>query len=169
MADKLIDGIKTFMANFAKQISLNVLLFTITFVSALAYWRLRNEIALYIGFGCLVFLVTSLLVKYVPKLYARTKEKKFYKRFQKPRFQKKMLSKLNSFELDIIRELYEEYPELLMYDANSTPIANLNEYSMIRGTGLLIPDVGTFQQYYTLQPWVKQALDKNKEFLEKES
>jgi len=169
MADKWIEGLKTFMETFAKQVSLNVLLFTVSSVSALIYIRSKSEIALYVGFGCLIFLITSLMVKYIPKLYARTKEKKFYKRFYKPRFQKKMLSKLDSDELDIIRELYETYPEQQSYDAYSTPIAVLIEYAMIRGEGRLIQEGYILTQRYTLQPWVKQALDKNKEFLEKES
>jgi len=170
MADKLIEGLKAFVEAFAKQVSLNVLLFTAASVSTLIYMRSKCEIALYIGFGCLVFLITSLLVRYVPKAYSSRMEKKLYKKLRKPRFQRKMLSKLDSYELEILLELYEEYPEPQIYDVDSPVIVALSSRMMVHGSNQLIPlDVGRFHRYYTLQPWVKQALDNNKEFLEKET
>ena len=163
MNDRLMETLKIFINTFVNRVSLNVLSFTIVPLSALIYMRSKNEIAFYIGFSCLIFLVTNLLVRYIPKIYSRIKKKKLYKKFHSPSFQKKIFSKLDSYELDIIRELYEKYPDSLMYDINSSPIIALSDYLLIKGAGVLLPDVGTFTQYYTLQPWVKKALDNNKE------
>lgn len=65
--DKVLDGFKTVLENFAKQTSLNILLFTGVITSGFMYWRTSNDVALYVAFGCLIFLIMNLLVKYIPK------------------------------------------------------------------------------------------------------
>ena len=103
--DKVLDGFKTVLENFAKQTSLNILLFTGVITSGFMYWRTSNDVALYVAFGCLIFLIMNLLVKYIPKWNEKRQEKRFTKRLNNPKLQKKFLSNLYEYDLEVLQDL----------------------------------------------------------------
>lgn len=162
---KVIDCIKSLFENFAKQTSLNALLLTGLVVAGVIYWRVSNDIFLYVAFGCFVFLVVNSFIKYAPKWHRKWQIKRFMKKISNPKIQKRLLSKLDAYDLDVLRCLYECYPDMCRYNAESPVISKLQNLDMLVASNLLLLDRGTFDRLFTLQPWVKRIMDNNKEFI----
>ena len=80
--------------------------------------------------------------------------------------------RLDEYELQIISELYYVYPDTLPFDVASASIMQLSENGMIIKAPYMTPtdmlsNNGKMNWNYTLQPFMKKALDNNPKFLKK--
>ena len=170
--NKFVDTLKSIIENFAKQTTLNVLAFTGSFITSVIYITMHSMTALYADIGFIVFLITNLSVKYIPILHEKYIDKKHMKLIITQKGQEKILSGLDEYELQIISELYYVYPDTLPFDVASASIMQLSENGMIIKAPYMTPtdmlsNNGKMNWNYTLQPFMKKALDNNPKFLKK--
>lgn len=167
--DKFVEGLKSLVENFSKQTSLNVLAFAGAITAIFIYYRSGSDKGLYAAFGCLVFLCVNLLVSYVPKARQKLIKWRFKQKINNPEWQKQFLANLDSYELDVLQDLYESYPKSNMYDADSPVIIKLHDKGMLRiSSQAALSRYGVVSAHCYLQPWVKKAMENNKEFIRKE-
>ena len=99
----------------------------------------------------------NLLVKYIPRWNEKRQEKHFTKRLNNPKLQKKFLSNLDEYDLEILQDLYSVYPDMMGYNAQSPVILKLQQMGVLIASNQLLPDVGTFNRMFALQPLVKKG------------
>ncbi len=146
---------------------INVIMFACSVTAFIAFGRSGSDALLYIGIFSCAFLVANLLRMLLPKWREAIKKKKEAKeeKFIKKQlltddFQEKAISQLDKYERSILLEIYDAYPEPVEYDSNMTPIIHLEEMCMIRG-GTYLSLLGTNEmRKYSLQPWIKNAIEK---------
>lgn len=161
MIEKILAGLKELLNNFAKQVSLEALLITGSLLFAFIYYTNCNIQMFYVSLGCFILLIVNSLIKVTPKFYEKFKEKQFLKKIGNVEEQRKLFTNLDEYDIEVLSELYETYPNLLEYSASSPVILKLKGIGALILSKQRIPTYGDFNVYVALQPWMKNAIEKN--------
>lgn len=162
--NKLIELIKPFIEIFAKQISLNVLVITCGVTAGIIYYHSNNKNALYTMVGTSVFFCANEFMKKWKENHSI--ERKFSKMLKKRKYRDRIIKQLDVYDKKLLSELYNAYPNKKEYDIKYPPILKLNGMCMLIQGDFYIPDgLGTLNNHYTLQPWIKNLIDTDPSIL----
>lgn len=149
------------------KVPLNSCVVTILCVSLVYYLKTKSEWGFYVFVGSLILLLTINFKTCGEIIKNKYFERKIKKYTTNKRMQRKILKKISKEELSIIQQLYEYYPNPLSYDIYLPPISLLLSKGMIYRSNAISMCGKTLVSNVYLQPWVKNALDNNQEFLTK--
>ena len=159
--ESFIDKCKSIIEIFAKQTSLNILVFSGAITCLIAFYFPQNKPILYICVGLWTFLITNLAVKYIPIIREKFQITKL---LNDPQFQRKALIKLDDSSLELLWHLYFIYPESAEYDSTWASVNHVIAKKMVISSNQY--DF-SLDRPLSLQPWVYKAITKNKDIFSK--
>lgn len=111
-------------------------------------------------------LIISAIIWLIPK-FRRAKYRRVAEKCEGNRgYQRKVLEKCTKEELEILKLLYNRYPTAANYRVDNDSIMRLYDKGFLVASPLIVLRSNQFQRMYTLQEWVKEALDGNQDVLE---
>lgn len=120
---------------------------------------------------------SMIIVDIIDKNYKSWRETYLNKKLQKtladPKHQQQFFDNCSDEEMKILTRLYREYPNGYSLPSENMAVGKLKtQMAIIRVGSLGVPDYDDYGNLrtmfpYTLQPWVKEWLDKNKKRLKK--
>lgn len=120
---------------------------------------------------------SMIIVDIIDKNYKSWHESYLNKKLQKtladPKHQQQFFDNCSDEEMKILTRLYREYPNGYSLSSENMAVGKLKtQMAIIRVGSLGVPDYDDYGNLrtmfpYTLQPWVKEWLDKNKKRLKK--
>ena len=120
---------------------------------------------------------SMIIVDIIDKNYKSWHESHLNKKLQKtladPKHQQQFFDNCSDEEMKILTRLYREYPNSYSLPSENIAVGKLKtQMAIIRVGSLGVPDYDDYGNLrtmfpYTLQPWVKEWLDKNKKRLKK--
>lgn len=121
--------------------------------------------------------VSMIIVDIIDKNYKSWHESHRNKKLQKtladPKYQQQFFDNCSDEEMKILTRLYREYPNGYPLPSENMAVGQLKtQMAIVRVGNLGVPDYDDYGNLrtmfpYTLRPWVKEYLDKNKKRLKK--
>ena len=163
--ETILSVVKSVIDAFSKKISLYPLLVSGAVVSFVVAYFESSHIALYVSIGLFLFCICDFSGKLFVKYRKKRIDSQFRKWLSDSDNQKKLLLSFDIYELDVLADLYDVYPNGLLLDITNAAVATLYEQKFLycfHTLGVGSPGGSVF---YTcsLQKWMKQCIDKNRD------
>ena len=161
--ETILSVVKSVIDAFSKKISLYPFLISVSVVSFVIAYFESNHIALYVGIGLFLFCICDFVTKRFEKWQKALTEKRFHRLINSSDGQRRLLKSLSLDAIELLDDLYGSYPDGMSVTLPNSAFYELNACHALHfanNLGFVMGD-GHVVRMCSLQPWMKQCIDKN--------